>query len=260
MQYAPRPFQHIYLVNDKLERYTPETFIEIEEAFGIQFPPLQKIFLHTLGKGVYCNHVRIHAPQEILANNQERPRNAEIDPLNGSVALSPERIRTSIIIADSIEGDQIVLLPDEPEKLYVLLRGYGYRKVCAVPRGFLDLMLWVDAEGRFESASSFPYFTSWNERKEQWLQAVNNNIMLVEIIRHIEQQTNTQIKTHVSQCYEEGTSNEYFIPDIRGLITINESVGSDAQDIEISCCVEYDQDFESTAEEIIQAIRDLGFQ
>jgi hypothetical protein len=189
------------------------------------------------------------------------PRNdADCAWAKQSHLVTPEIITSSIVLADTIDGDHIIISPYAPDKVYILLRGFGYQKACIAPRGFRDLMLWIDEEGRFESAAPVSYFTSWIDRQEHWFAATDTAFMLHDVAQAVERAINGRIHLQSAQSYEEGTVTTCFIPELRGMLSFVEEVNYGTNDLRIACSLEYDTDFEDVAQRIIVQLKNIGFQ
>jgi hypothetical protein len=260
MHYAIAPFDHIYLVSDKQRVFSASELTDVERALDVELPDLYKLLLQIVGHGLYCDHIRLFSPEELVTRNAALSKASDSDWAAQSRIITPDIINSRILLADTIDGDHIIWSPRMPEKVYVLLRGNGYRKACIIPYGFRDLMLWVDDDGRFEATAPLAYFTSWIDRQEQWLSTKNSTLMASEVTRVIERAIGNKIYLRSSQTYDECVVTTCFIPEMRGVFSIVLGATTCPYDIEMSCNLEYDTDFISVAQDIIHELKGLGFQ
>src|SRR4029079_2678525 len=260
MRYAIAPFNHIYLVSEKQHLFSREELAAVENTLGFPLPEVHKQLLRILGHGLYCDHIRLFSPEEILVRNPIPRSTEESTWASHSRLVTPEIITSSIVLADTIDGDHIIVSPHAPDKVYILLRGYGYQKACIAPRGFRDLMLWIDEESRFESAAPVSYFTSWIDRQEYGFTATDTTLLLPDVAHAIERAIHGRIHLQSAQSHEEGTVTLCFIPEMHGLFSFVEEVDHGTADLRIHCYLEYDTDFEDVAQRVIEQLKNIGFQ
>jgi hypothetical protein len=102
-----------------------EVVSDVEARLNITFPLGYREFITTLGQGFFCeSYIRVYPPRRILKEYRDfQKRWAEYwfwD--DGRDVLSKAKALQAIIIADTMEGDELIFCPDEPERLYVLPR------------------------------------------------------------------------------------------------------------------------------------------
>ncbi len=118
--------EEIYIVSNRL-RVTIDADIVVAQAqLGAHFPNGYRDYVTTLGAG-YCNdYIRVLLPADILSDLEEaRERWAMFAPSRykgGRDSLPLERMVESIMLLDTIDGDEVVFHPDEPNTFYVLPR------------------------------------------------------------------------------------------------------------------------------------------
>jgi hypothetical protein len=127
MRYASAPFNHVYLVSDKQNVFSHDEIAFVEQELGFPLSDTHKHFLQVLGHGVYCGHVRVFSPKEIISRNPIPWSAEETEWAEHSRFISPEIIKSSTVVASTIDGDNIIVSPLVPDKVYVLLRGSLYR-------------------------------------------------------------------------------------------------------------------------------------
>ncbi len=118
--------EDVYVVSDKLRVTTDVDVVLAQTQLGTQFPNGYRDYVTTLGTG-YCNdYIRVLLPAEVLSDlGEARERWAMFAPSRykeGRDLLPLERMVESIMLLDTIDGDEAVFHPDAPNALYVLPR------------------------------------------------------------------------------------------------------------------------------------------
>ena len=114
----------IFLVSNKLNVAQTGDVDELESRFGCPFPVGYREFVCTLGEGIFCNLVRVYLPSRILNENSDfQKRWAEYFPWGeGHPNLPKEKIVESIVIADTLNGDEFVFHPGVKDAVFRLPR------------------------------------------------------------------------------------------------------------------------------------------
>jgi hypothetical protein len=98
---------------------------DLEAELGFVFPTGYREFITKFGRGVLGGLVRIYTPADIRSGpcNIEEWRK-RIDEYwfwdAGANVLTKPRALQSIIVGDTVGGDELIFHPDEPDRLYVL--------------------------------------------------------------------------------------------------------------------------------------------
>lgn len=105
---------------------SPPTDVDAAEAqVGIRFPSGYRAYVTRFGEGVLGgSYVRIYPPRRILADLADwRQR---IDQYwfwdDGSDVLTRAQASACVIIGDTLDGDELIVHPGNPERVYVLPR------------------------------------------------------------------------------------------------------------------------------------------
>jgi hypothetical protein len=105
---------------------SPAAEVDAAEAqLGIRFPSGYREYVTRFGEGVLGgSYLRIYPPRRILSGSNEwRQR---IDEYwfwdDGADVLTKDQVLESIIIGDTLDGDELIVHPDNPERIYVLPR------------------------------------------------------------------------------------------------------------------------------------------
>jgi hypothetical protein len=121
-------FEKVTVVGRPLVLSPPAEVDAAEAQLGIRFPSGYREYVTRFGEGVLGgSYVRIYPPRRILfgANNLAQWRR-RIDQYwfwdGGRNVLTKEQALKCIIIGDTLEGDELIVHPDNPERVYVLPR------------------------------------------------------------------------------------------------------------------------------------------
>jgi len=121
-------FEKVTVVGGPLVLSPSAEVDEAEAQLSIRFPSGYREYVTQFGEGVLGgSYVRIYPPRRILsgANNLAEWR-SRIDQYwfwdGGSDVLTKEQALECIIIGDTLEGDELIVHPDNPERVYVLPR------------------------------------------------------------------------------------------------------------------------------------------
>jgi hypothetical protein len=121
-------FEKVTVLGGPLVLSPPAEVNAAEAQLGIHFPSGYREYVTQFGEGVLGgSYVRIYPPRRILsgANNLAEWRR-RIDQYwfwdGGSNVLTKKQVMECIIIGDTLEGDELIVHPDNPERVYVLPR------------------------------------------------------------------------------------------------------------------------------------------
>jgi hypothetical protein len=96
----------------------------VEETANFRFPTGYREYVTTLGKGEYCNYIRIHMPAKVLSETREYQ--TALDEYwfwdLGNEVISMERAMESVNIGDTVDGDVMIFHPANPDELFILPR------------------------------------------------------------------------------------------------------------------------------------------
>jgi hypothetical protein len=98
-----------------------------ERLLGVRFPQDYRDFISRFGEGLLGGYIRVYPPYQIVeGDNSVTEWRKRIDEYwfwdEGKEILSKEKALECIIIADTMEGDELVAHSSEPSRLYVLPR------------------------------------------------------------------------------------------------------------------------------------------
>src|SRR5262245_16347730 len=121
-------FENITVIGSPLVLSTPTEVDAAEAHLGIRFPTGYREYVTKFGEGVLGgSYIRIYPPHRILSgpNNLIEWR-GRIDAYwfwdTGQDVLTKEMVLESVIIGDTLEGDELIVHPSNPERVFVLPR------------------------------------------------------------------------------------------------------------------------------------------
>lgn len=117
-------FDNVYLVDDELQLADDSAIAATENDLGVTLPRGYHAFLTTLGHGTYCDQVYVFPPDAI------KQRTAELRKTlrdyffwdRGVNVLAKSQVERSILIARSLDGDELIYCPNSEHGVYVLPR------------------------------------------------------------------------------------------------------------------------------------------
>jgi hypothetical protein len=149
--------QHMYQISSQLKTASPDDVDRLESHFKTTFPVGYREYVTQLGEGVLNDFVRVYMPQRIIEtlDRETRPRWAEYFLWDEDPELTKEEVLQSIAFADSVEGDELIFLPDRPEDIYLLARhSWGLPRIGD---GLLEAIDWMH-DGNLCLQVEHPYF------------------------------------------------------------------------------------------------------
>ena len=124
---------------------------DAEADLGIRFPSGYREYITRLGEGVLGgNYIRIYPPRRILTglNNLAEWRQRVNEYwfwAAAAVILTKEKVLECIIVGDTLIGDELIVHPSNPERIYVLPR--ELESIFVAGDGLLPAMEWLCSSG-----------------------------------------------------------------------------------------------------------------
>ena len=118
-------FEGYRIVGEQLFLSTDDEVDAAEQQIGVSFPVGYREFVTTFGEGVLGGtFVRIYPPHRIL---RDLPMWRErIDQFwlwdEGKATLTKAEALISVVIGDTLNGDELVVRPEQPDRILVLPR------------------------------------------------------------------------------------------------------------------------------------------
>jgi hypothetical protein len=128
----------------------PAAISDAETRLGVRFPDGYRDFIARFGEGLLAGYVRVYPPYQLLdGDNSIAEWRKRIDEYwfweEGEAILPKHKALECHIIADTVDGDELVAHPDEPNLLYVLPRYEG--AIYVAGSGLLPAIEWLLTSG-----------------------------------------------------------------------------------------------------------------
>jgi hypothetical protein len=117
-------FEDVYLVDTQLSLINPTAILDAENKLSVTLPRGYHSFLTTLGHGTFCDQVYVFLPSEIEEKTMELRKTLRDYFFwdRGINVLGKSQIEQSLLIARSLDGDELIYHPDSEHGVYVLPR------------------------------------------------------------------------------------------------------------------------------------------
>jgi hypothetical protein len=121
-------YQSVTVVGGPLVLSLPAEVDAAEAHLGIRFPVGYREYVTRFGEGVLGgSYIRIYPPRRILTGmNNVAEWRQWIDEYwfwdDGRDVLTKAQVLESVIIGDTLDGDELIVHPSKPERIYVLPR------------------------------------------------------------------------------------------------------------------------------------------
>lgn len=157
---------NVKIIGGPLVLATDAQVDELEASLDVAFPKGYREYVTTLGEGVLGGtFVRVYPPWRIAKELQEwRERIAMYWFWDqGKSILTQERALESIIITDTLNGDELVFHPEEPAQLVVLPR--HSEDIFEAGLNLLDAVEWMCSSGKLTKRFKARNFEPFDSRK-----------------------------------------------------------------------------------------------
>jgi hypothetical protein len=158
----------IKIVGGPLVRATAAQVREAEDRLWVTFPAGYREYVTTLGKGVLGgSFVRVYPPWRVVRELpvwRDRVRKYWFWD-KGRKLLPKERALECVIVADTVNGDELVFHPGRPDRLFVLPR--HRETVFEAGANLLDAVEWMCASGKLTKRFPERAFEPFDTRKEK---------------------------------------------------------------------------------------------
>lgn len=142
-------FEGYRITGEKPFLSTDEEVDAAEQQFGFSFPSGYRDYVTTFGEGVLGgSFIRIYPPHRILRELQMwRERIDEYWFWDaGQEILTKAEALHSVIIGDTIAGDELVVRRESPERIFVLPR--NYEEIFIAGDGLPSAIEWLCNSGK----------------------------------------------------------------------------------------------------------------
>ena len=151
-------FEDVYLVDNQLSLIDSAEILATENKLSVILPRGYHSFLTTLGHGTYCDQVYVFLPGDIEEKTAEFRKTLRNDFFwdRGLNVLGKSQIEQSLLIARSMDGDELIYHPDSEHGIYVLPRHDD--TIYWLSPDFDDPMRWHADSGSPMPEPPFRYF------------------------------------------------------------------------------------------------------
>lgn len=242
----------VYLVNRRLEPFTEERLNAARGLIG-PLPDGYVEMVTTLGYGTYCDFLVFWRPEEIrkqLRSVREFLKTAFPD----SFGFKPEAdFEQCVPIAMSLNGDYLVVCPDQPSTIYAIPRDdFSFYQL---PSGLEDPLDWVRCDSRFREYTlkpPFRYFESFVGRESMRISA-DGPLALDDVANCLKTELADEEVREI--CHENTVL--LFPRAIDGRIQLDQSQGDPR--LRVGFCVRYDVDAIERVKSVVASLGSLGF-
>jgi hypothetical protein len=128
---------------------TPDDVENLRAKLGTRFPAGYEEFITRFGEGVLGGaYIRIYPPSRILLELTDW--RARIDECwfwdEGSHVLPKAEALKSIVLGDTLDGDELIFHPDRPDNIYVLPR--NSESIFFAGNGMAQAIEWLCTSGK----------------------------------------------------------------------------------------------------------------
>jgi|SoiMethySBSTD1v2_1073268.scaffolds.fasta_scaffold185842_6 SMI1/KNR4 family protein SUKH-1 len=162
-------FEYVTVVGGPLILSGADEVDAAEAKLGVRFPSGYREFVTQLGEGVLGgSFVRIYPPHRILAgsNNVHDWRQRIKDHWfwnEGKAVLTKQMALESIIIGDTVGGDELVVHPNNAERVLVL--PHDAETIYVGGDGLLAVIEWLCSSGTLTDAFDERNFEPFDSRR-----------------------------------------------------------------------------------------------
>jgi hypothetical protein len=140
---------------------------QLEARFKARMPKGYRDYVTRLGEGVLGGcFVRIYPPWRILSGNKlwrERIKEYWFWGKNADTLTQSQALK-SILIGDSVDGDELVFYPHEALHLFILPR--HSENIFKVPNTLLEAVEWMCSSGKLTRRFKQRKFEPYDSREE----------------------------------------------------------------------------------------------
>lgn len=115
----------------------------IAAEFQTDLPTGYKKYVSALGKGRLASLIRVYPPRQLISNTREFRKRISKHWLWTKThdLLSKERALECVVVADTVNGDELIYHPSNTRELFFLPRGGD--KTLVAGKGLLDALEWI---------------------------------------------------------------------------------------------------------------------
>lgn len=209
------PFDDVHLVTPKRSTAAPGQVGDAERLLGTRFPAGYADFVTRFGEGTYSGFVRVYPPGRIAAEHRDEFQQRWGEYFlweEGHDVLPRERVLESIIVADTLQGDELIFHPADPDRLFVLPHGDG--RIFEAGTGLPAALSWLCDSGELTDPIGFTWFESWTGRVRLMFSGPGDFDTVREALLGL------GMHDHARLAAEEDPFFELFVPEIEGSVQV----------------------------------------
>lgn len=163
-------FDHITIIGGPLVLSDPSEVDHAEAQLGMRFPTGYREYITRFGEGVLGGaYVRIYPPRRILDGpNRLAEWRQRIDEYwfwdEGREVLTKPQALQSVIFGDTGDGDELIVHPGEPDRIYVLPRNSA--DIFVAGQGLPAAIEWLCSSGILTEPFADRKFEPFDSRNE----------------------------------------------------------------------------------------------
>ncbi len=157
----------VTVVGEPLVRADDIQVDELETRLGVSFPNGYRQYITALGEGVLGgSYIRIYPPWRILDELQEWRQRIEEYWFwdEGRDVLSKQQALESIILGDTLDGDEVIFRPQQPQRILVLPR--HSEQIYVAGDDLWQAISWLCSSGTLTEAFEERDFEPFDSRAE----------------------------------------------------------------------------------------------
>jgi hypothetical protein len=162
-------FENVTIAGAPLMLSTAAEVTLAELQLGIRFPAGYREYITQFGEGILGgSYVRIYPPRRILTgDNNLAEWRQRIEEFwfwdEGQEVLTKSQALQSVIIGDTLDGDELIVHPSEPDRIYVLPR--NSENIFVAGLGLPAAIEWLCGSGTLTEAFSERRFEAFDSRE-----------------------------------------------------------------------------------------------
>ena len=161
-------FNRIKIIGSSCVLASDSEVKEAEAKLGVTFPIEYHEYITTLGEGNLGCLVQVHPPWRIIAElDRWRDRIRQYWFWDeGAHVLTDEQAEESIVIANTLNGDELIFHPSQPERILVLPRNHD--TIFEAGIGLFEAIAWVCGSGKLGEPFEPLEFEPFDSRLWEW--------------------------------------------------------------------------------------------
>jgi hypothetical protein len=164
-------YEDIYVVTGRLAPATADQVAAAEAVVGTRLPPGYAEFVTRFGDGAVSNWVRVYPPDRVAEEHPgHRGRREEYYFWDeGADVPTREQVAASVLLADTLNGDEVIYHPAEPRGLFALPQ--DDETIHPIGRTLAEAIDWLCTSGTLTGPIGFKSFEPAADRVQRRFEA-----------------------------------------------------------------------------------------